>query len=45
MILFEDFYEKKCNMLVSWDNPTDRGVVGLKLQREMEEKMVKIKRI
>jgi hypothetical protein len=28
---------------VSWDNPTDRVVVGTDLLREMEEQMVKIK--
>jgi hypothetical protein len=28
---------------VSWDNPTDRAMVGLELLREMEEKMMKIK--
>jgi hypothetical protein len=28
---------------VSWDNPTDRTVVGLELLREMEDQMVNIK--
>jgi hypothetical protein len=40
---FEKLYDRKCNMPVSWDNPTDRIVVGLDLLREMEEQMVKIR--
>jgi hypothetical protein len=28
---------------VSWDNPTDRVVVGLELLKEMEDQMLKIK--
>ena len=40
---FEALYGIKCNTPVSWDNPTDRAVVGLDLLREMEEKMIKIK--
>lgn len=43
MSLFEDLYGKKCNTLVSWDNPTYRVVLGWELLKEMEEKMVKIK--
>ena len=39
---FEAFYGRKCNTWVSWDNPTNRVVVGPKSLREMEEKMVKI---
>jgi hypothetical protein len=30
---------------MSWDNPIDREVVGPKLLKEMEEKMVTIKHI
>jgi hypothetical protein len=41
---FEALYGKKCNTLVSWDNPTDRVVVGPDFLREMEEKMIKIKK-
>jgi hypothetical protein len=37
---FEALYGRKCNTPVSWDNPTDRAMVGFK---EMEEKMLKIK--
>jgi hypothetical protein len=42
MIPFEALYGRKCNMIVSLDNPTDIVVVRLELLREMEEKMVKI---
>jgi hypothetical protein len=34
---FEELYGRKCNTLVSWDNPTDREVVGPELLKEMEE--------
>jgi hypothetical protein len=40
---FEALYGRKWNTPVSWDNPTDREMVGLELLREMEEKMLKIK--
>jgi hypothetical protein len=40
---FEELYGRRCNTLVSWDNPTDRAVVGPELHREIEEKMLKIK--
>jgi hypothetical protein len=40
---FEALYGRKCNTPVSWDNPTNRVVVGPYLLREMEEKMIKIK--
>jgi hypothetical protein len=43
MSLFEGLYGRKCNTSVSWDNPTDRALVGADLLREMEEKMIKIK--
>jgi hypothetical protein len=38
---FEALYGRKCNTQVSWDNPTDRVVVGPDLLREMEEKIIK----
>jgi hypothetical protein len=41
---FEELYGRKCNTLVSWDNPTDRAMVGPDLLREMEEQMIKIKK-
>jgi hypothetical protein len=41
---FETLYGKKCNTPVSWDNPTDREVVGPELLKGMEEKMEKIKK-
>ena len=40
---FEALYDRKCNTLVSWDNPADRTVVGLELLKEMEDQMIKIK--
>jgi hypothetical protein len=41
---FEALYGRKCNTPVSWDNQTDRAVVGLDFLREMEEQMIKIKK-
>jgi hypothetical protein len=40
---FEALYGRKCNTPISWDNPTDRSVIGIEFLREMEEKMLKIK--
>jgi hypothetical protein len=40
---FESLYGRKCNTPVSWDNPTNRAVVGPDFLKEMEEKMLKIK--
>jgi len=40
---FEALYGRRCNSPVSWDNPTDRAIVGPELLKEMEEKMLKIK--
>jgi hypothetical protein len=40
---FESLYGRKCNTPVSWDNPTDREIVGPELFKEMEEHMLKIK--
>jgi hypothetical protein len=40
---FESLYGRNFNTPVSWDNPTDRAVVGPYFLREMEEKMMKIK--
>jgi hypothetical protein len=37
MIPFEALYGRNFNMLVSWDNPTKRVMVGLELLREMKE--------
>jgi hypothetical protein len=34
---FEALYGKKCNTLVSWDNPIDIAVVGPDFLKEMEE--------
>jgi hypothetical protein len=41
---FETLYGRKCNTPVSWDNPTDRVVVGPNLLKKMEEQMEKIKK-
>jgi hypothetical protein len=41
---FETLYGRKCNKLVSWDNPTDRAVVRPYFLREMEEQIVKIRK-
>jgi hypothetical protein len=43
IIPFEALYGRKCNTPVSWDNLADRAMVGKKLLREMEEKIMKIK--
>jgi hypothetical protein len=43
MIPFEALYGRKCSALVSWDNPTNRVVLGPELLKEMEDRMVKIK--
>jgi hypothetical protein len=41
--LFEALCGRKCNTPISWDNPTDRAVVGPEFLKEMEEQMLKIK--
>jgi hypothetical protein len=43
MIPFEALYGRKCNTPVSWDNPTDRVVLGSELLKDMEDQVVKIK--
>jgi hypothetical protein len=40
---FEALYGRKCNTLVTWDNPIDRVVLGPELLKDMEDQMVKIK--
>jgi hypothetical protein len=40
---FEVLYRRKCNTPVSWDNPTDREVIGPELLKEMEDQMIRIK--
>jgi hypothetical protein len=37
IILFEALYGRKCNMLVSWDNPVDKAIIGPELLKDMEE--------
>jgi hypothetical protein len=41
---FEVLYGRKCNTPVSWDNPADGTVIVLEFCKEMEEKMLKIKK-
>jgi hypothetical protein len=40
---FEALYGRKCNTLVSKDNPIDKALIGPELLKEMEEYMVKIR--
>jgi hypothetical protein len=40
---FEALHGRKCNTPISWDNPTNRVVIGPDLLSEMEEQMLKIK--
>jgi hypothetical protein len=40
---FESLYGRKCDTLVSWDNPKDRVVLGPELLKDMEDQVVKIK--
>ena len=40
---FEAMYGRKCNTPISWDNPTDRVIVGPELLKHIEDQMVKIK--
>jgi hypothetical protein len=43
MIQYEAFNCRKCNNIMSWDNPIDRVVLGLELLKNMEDKMIKTK--
>ena len=40
---FEALYGRKCDTPVSWANPVDRVVLGPKLLKDMEDRVVKIK--
>jgi hypothetical protein len=40
---FEALYGRKCVTPVSWDNPTNRVVLGSKLLKDMDDQVVKIK--
>jgi hypothetical protein len=42
MIPFEALYGRKCNTIVSWDNPIDKIALGPELPKDMEDQMVKI---
>jgi hypothetical protein len=37
MIPFEALYGRKCSTSVSWDNPSDRVVLGIEFLKEMED--------
>ena len=39
---FKAMYGRKWNTPISWDNPTNRVIVGPELLKEMENHMVKI---
>ena len=43
MSALEALYGRKCNDLVSWDYPIDKMIIGPKVLKDMEEKMVRIK--
>jgi hypothetical protein len=40
---FEALYGRKCNTLVSWENPIDGVVLGPELPKDMEDQVAKIK--
>ena len=44
MIPFEAWYGRKCSTPVSWNNLVDKIIIGPKLLKDMEEKIVKIKK-
>jgi hypothetical protein len=37
------FAGRKCNTLVSWNNPIERAIIGPVLLKEMEKKMKKVR--
>jgi hypothetical protein len=41
---FDTFYGRKCNNPINWDNPEDRVVLGPIFLKDMEGRMVKIKK-
>ena len=43
MSQFEALYGRRCKTLVSWDNPSDRVIVGPKMLKDMEEQVMKIR--
>jgi hypothetical protein len=40
---FEVLYRRKINTQVSWDNPTNRTIVGPYLLKDLKDQMMKIK--
>ena len=41
---YEALYGRRCRTLVTWDNPVSRVVLRLKLLKEMEQEVVKIRK-
>ena len=44
MSLYEVLYGRRCRTPVTWDNLVKRVVLGLKLLKEMEQEVVKIRK-
>jgi accessory colonization factor AcfC len=40
---FEALYCRKCNILVSWNNPVDVITIGANMIKEMEQQVIQIK--
>jgi len=40
---FEALYGRRCKTPVSWYNPSDRGIVGPEMLKDMEEQVMKIR--
>ena len=40
---YEALYGRRCRTPVTWDNPVNRVVLGPKLVKKMEQKVVKIR--
>ena len=43
MSLYESLYHKRCRTPVTWDNPTNKVVLGPELLREMEQEVIKVR--
>ena len=43
MIPYEALYGRRCRTLVTWDNPVNRIVLGLKFLKGMEQEVTKIR--
>jgi hypothetical protein len=40
---FEALYGRRCNAVLSWENPVKRITLGLKMLKQMEQRVIKIK--